>query len=629
LQADDTMTSTATKTTSTSTRTKQPHGNTTTGSAKSSRQKKDDQAIRLGAHVVRMQLLADQMKNTTSTSADPLANSSSRRSSKSTSTSSSERSSSGNYQDRLHITPQQTLVKLKALDDLHEFEMQRDLMQLRKLQSLEGRIGSNLSGSTTSSGKSSSRRSDSRSRQRRSSACSAGKSASHVRDRDVVKIDLQPTSSSADHSNAPHATIPTNEQQQQLNRKQQKQKQKQQRRPSQSAHSSSSDGTRSYTVSFGETQEVDQQQHNTHPKQAASSSPTITALPSSCNSSPLRGGGRGGESKSNKNKNEMQQHHHHHQQARSPPDSPAREDVTSHRNAVSTAHTTPPDSPDYQAIHELRRTRLAVNKAVEIVNREEDMWRSQHIEVQLQAHAKMTARGEEKAGEAWKQSEAYLHAKHAGMLWQTMVGEHVRFPKEWFGGARVPRMAGEDVEFSKWKYISRSRVRNSSLNSLVRRQSGGRILLHIVVRDLVTMREKEDIALGCFHPHAKGIVSKEEYKRHSSEDYDTDVREVWMAVRKRSIRNTNRKKATSRFEPSLVDPLLTNDEPVDKIAKRSPLNDERLSNENIKAIFGAEPPLETVFVLENELTKVIHPSTASYLAQRPPTVMLLQKYLFK
>jgi len=224
---------------------------------------------------------------------------------------------------------------------------------------------------------------------------------------------------------------------------------------------------------------------------------------------------------------------------------------------------------------------------------------------------------------------AYLHAKHAGILWQTMVGEHVRFPKEWFGGARVPRMAGEDVEFSKWKYISRSRVRNSSLNSLVRRRTGGRILLHIVVRDLVTMREKEDIVLGCFHPHAKGIVSKEEYKRHSSEDYDTDVREVWMAVRMRSIRKTVSKKATSRFEPSLVDPLLTNDEPVDKIAKRSPLNDERLSNENIKAIFGAEPPLETVFVLENELTKVIHPSTASYLAQRPPTVMLLQKYVFK
>ena len=526
-------------------------------------------------------------------SLDPLADdaagkesSSSGRCSSNNRRSSKARKSSSNantgisYQDRLHITPQQTLVKLKALDDLHELEKQRDLMQLRKLQSLEGRIGSNLSGSTSSSSHSKPRP-QSRSRQRKSSKQLSTTSANN---NNVVKIDVQPQNVGGANG------------QQLLG--------KQQRRPQ--SRSSSSDGTsmRTYSVSFD----------------ADRSKPKSSNNSSSSNS--LRGDG------GHNCKKTQQQQQHHLVQSRSPPDSPAREDVTS-RRSVSAVAVTPPDSPDYQAIHEQRRARLAVNRSVEIVNKEEDMWRSQHIEVKLPSPK--SREEEKKAREvAWKMSEAYLHAKHAGMLWQSMVGEHVRFPKEWFGGARVPRMAGEDIHCSKWKYISRSRVRNSSLNSLVRRRTGGRILLHIVVRDLVTMCEKEDIVLGCFHPHAKGIVSKEEYKRHSSEDYDTDVREVWMAVRMRSIRkNKNKSNKDARFEPSLVDPLLTNDEPVEKIAKKSPLSDERLSNENIKAIFGAEPPLETAFVLENELTKVIHPSTASYLAQRPSTIMLLQKYLFK
>ena len=173
---------------------------------------------------------------------------------------------------------------------------------------------------------------------------------------------------------------------------------------------------------------------------------------------------------------------------------------------------------------------------------------------------------------------AYRHAQRAGLLWQTLTSQHVRFPSHWWDGARSPQMgmmedySGNGKAHCDWKYIARHRVySNPQLKRLVRnRASPGRLLLHIVVRDLMTHLPVQDIAIGCFHPNARGVRKTEEPNPNEEE-----CREVWMAIRRRSDDGA----------VSAVDRYLTRGRSLEEISQNSPLSGKpRVSNQNMRAV---------------------------------------------
>ena len=77
--------------------------------------------------------------------------------------------------------------------------------------------------------------------------------------------------------------------------------------------------------------------------------------------------------------------------------------------------------------------------------------------------------------------QAYRHAQRAGLLWQTLAAQHVRFPGHWWDGARSPQMGmfedyyGNGKAHCDWKYLSRHRVySNPQLKKLGAQSSVGR-----------------------------------------------------------------------------------------------------------------------------------------------------------
>lgn len=217
---------------------------------------------------------------------------------------------------------------------------------------------------------------------------------------------------------------------------------------------------------------------------------------------------------------------------------------------------------------------------------------------------------------------AYRHAQRAGLLWQTLASQHVRFPGHWWDGARSPQMGmledyyGNGKAHCDWKYIARHRVySNPQLKKLVRnRASPGRLLVHIIVRDLMTHLPVQDIAIGCFHPNARGVRKTEE-----PDPREEDCRIVWMAVRKRSEDGA----------VSAVDRYLTRGSFFEEMEEKSPLSGKpRVSNQNMRAVYGERPPVQTLIMLESELYE--HMTIAE--EERPesakePALMLLWEFI--
>jgi len=161
-------------------------------------------------------------------------------------------------------------------------------------------------------------------------------------------------------------------------------------------------------------------------------------------------------------------------------------------------------------------------------------------------------------------------------------------------------------------------VRNGDLASLVPHLSCGRLLLHILVRDDVTNIVKSDIVIGCFHPDYKhGPVSK-------SSQGGKEKLDVWMAFRRHDG-------ALSTSTASIEAALVGEDVAMEELAKTSPLGVEALTDQDLVAVYGCEPPVDTVFLGENDLLEdVIFKSGGSSSissARRPPSIIFLQQYL--
>mmetsp|Transcript_2181 Transcript_2181/g.3582 ORF Transcript_2181/g.3582 Transcript_2181/m.3582 type:complete len:545 (+) Transcript_2181:133-1767(+) len=209
---------------------------------------------------------------------------------------------------------------------------------------------------------------------------------------------------------------------------------------------------------------------------------------------------------------------------------------------------------------------------------------------------------------------AYRHALQAGILWQSLCSQHVRFPALWWDGQERAGPPLGCPERQLWSYLGRHRVKGDrKLNSLIgNRGSSGRLLLHLVVRDSMTFEPIEDVCCGCFHPNARGIRTTQAFNPQVE-----DCRDIWIGHRRR-VRGEC---------PSTIESVLRSHNKGRTFA--SPLGGEVSSskdihNGNLKAVFGEKPPLFTVFVTENDLFEIFQNSLSH---NSPASVVLLRQYL--
>eukprot|EP00978_Attheya_sp_CCMP212_P025528 scaffold82278_cov48-Attheya_sp.AAC.4 len=195
------------------------------------------------------------------------------------------------------------------------------------------------------------------------------------------------------------------------------------------------------------------------------------------------------------------------------------------------------------------------------------------------------------------QDHIYLHAQRAGTLWQTLVGQQVKFPSHWYDGERTPRMGATVQGKCPWLYIPQQGIRgHKGLNEVVRhKKSPGKILLHIIVNHKVTWKPVEDVVIGCFHPNARGVRGTP-----NAIEGLKDVRILWMAVRRR---NYSAEESKGSPPVTLIDKFLTQGRSLDKIACDSPLGIRHsINNTNINAAFGR---LKNIYRVVEELVQII------------------------
>lgn len=197
----------------------------------------------------------------------------------------------------------------------------------------------------------------------------------------------------------------------------------------------------------------------------------------------------------------------------------------------------------------------------------------------------------------------FCHAQRAGILWQSLVSQHVRFPSKWWKDSRHPPMGVTTPGI--WHHLGRHRVRgNQFLERMVRhRGSAGRLLLHVMLRDIMSGEIILDLAVGCFHPNARGV--------RETSNFDPVLegcRDMWLALRQRNN------------DVSVIESLLTHNRAPDE----SPLGEKHeVNNENMRAVFGETPPAYTIMVFESELYELF----ASRLdGTIPPAAVLLEEY---
>jgi hypothetical protein len=165
----------------------------------------------------------------------------------------------------------------------------------------------------------------------------------------------------------------------------------------------------------------------------------------------------------------------------------------------------------------------------------------------------------------------------------------------------------------KWQYFGRHTVKkNDILNRLVRsRASGGRLLLHIIVQDMMNGTPVEDIAIGCFHPNAHGIRNGVKASRKLE-----DCRDLWLGVRRRT-----------NAAVSAIDSLLVQTQAWGEVGCKTPLGrDKRVTNDNVRAVFGDKPPMETIFLSESELYERLAPRVLTEGIS--PPLAILQEFVF-
>ena len=233
---------------------------------------------------------------------------------------------------------------------------------------------------------------------------------------------------------------------------------------------------------------------------------------------------------------------------------------------------------------------------------------------------------------ACSKDEALAHAQRAGPLWRSLVGQHVRFPRSWEG--LLPPSSpplDENKCWSRWFYVARHRVKgdrrlNHPQIGVKSRRSGGRILLHLSIRDTFEGHVSREIAVGCFHPNSRGV-------RHGEPDPATeDVREVYMAVRWVVDEGGDGLPSLDLDEGdygAMIDAFLTQGKTrLDYKTQGSAIGHRKaVTNENVKAILGANPVAKKVELDEDELAEML--SAHDGKLSRLPALLLLKSFLYE
>lgn len=238
------------------------------------------------------------------------------------------------------------------------------------------------------------------------------------------------------------------------------------------------------------------------------------------------------------------------------------------------------------------------------------------------------------------EDNAYRHAQMAGLLWQTLVGEQVRFPKTWYNGQRSRPMMSDSMTSSSWLYVSKHRVRaNPFLNHLIQSPNPakknapkGRLILHLLIQNEMTLKHIQDVVVGCFHPKYVRNDSKGDKTLSNIEE---DSRDIWLAVRK--VGNNHSLEQSNVDTTSLLDSILCVDTKWKNnnknLGKKSPIGDQKglVTNDNVAAIYGDKPPLKTVVVNERVAYTLVRSAqeSSSIESSNPASILLLQEFLFK
>jgi hypothetical protein len=232
-----------------------------------------------------------------------------------------------------------------------------------------------------------------------------------------------------------------------------------------------------------------------------------------------------------------------------------------------------------------------------------------------------------------KEDEAVAHARRAGPLWRALVGNHVRFPSNWdtiLGPSKPP--IATNLEWSRWYYVARHGVKGDKrLNSreigVRSRRSGGRILLRLVVKERNSENVCREIVVGCFHPNSKGV------RKGDPVPWNEDVREVYMAVRWTMCEGDAEPTLDLREEygdyEGVVDNfLMQRRNYLDYSTMGSALGHRKaVNNENVKAIFGDQPPSTTIELHEDEFAEILKRNCVENAVM--PALVLLKLFLFR
>ena len=232
-----------------------------------------------------------------------------------------------------------------------------------------------------------------------------------------------------------------------------------------------------------------------------------------------------------------------------------------------------------------------------------------------------------------KEDEAVSHARRAGPVWRALVGNHVRFPSVWetILGSTSPPIASSQ-QWSRWYYVARHRVKgdkrlNSRESGVRSRRSGGRILMRLAVKEMHSEYVSREIVIGCFHPNSKGI------RRGDPMPENEDVREVYMAVRWVMNETDDEPRLDLREEKiddeGVIDKFIMQRQThLDYSAMGSALGHRKaVNNENVKAVFGDQPPLTSIELHEDELADILKNNGLENVAVLPALV-LLKLFLF-
>ena len=231
------------------------------------------------------------------------------------------------------------------------------------------------------------------------------------------------------------------------------------------------------------------------------------------------------------------------------------------------------------------------------------------------------------------EDEAVAHARRAGPVWRALVGNHVRFPSEWESalGSSKPPIASH-LDWSKWYCVARHRVKgNKRLNSrevgVRSRRSGGRILMHLVVKEMHSQNISREIVVGCFHPNSKGI------RRGDPKPEDEDVREVYMCCRWTMYEGDNEPtldlgEEYDEYEGVVDNFLMQRRTYLDYKTMGSPLGARKaVRNENVRAIYGDQAPTIAIELHEDEFAEILKSNGVENVAVLPALV-LLKLFLF-